>query len=346
MARVPLRPPGAQEHQEAQAPSSGCGQSALAPPGSHATPLGPPRRTNARRRRAAVRTGQRASGRPGAQRSPPAHPSQPPMGHLVAAVLLTLLLLWSRRLSAQKCEDGTYREASSGKCIICKGCEGIFAYAQPCSESANAICRCLPEYECEGRECGTCTCDAGKEWMGAGCQDCPEGKFKSLKTGTCRSWTQCSANNILTPGTKTTDVICKNELEGLTQPPPFLVVSVKVTDEDPFQSRLRPSHSTETAVMKSTDDLLIDKSKERDSQLIPISIALTVALFLCMAFLILFCIFFRSWAQEKFPAVMLKLPLGQSAQEMDECSFRYPEEEEGGGTEMTGLKGDAAEKIP
>ncbi|XP_015264636.1 PREDICTED: tumor necrosis factor receptor superfamily member 9 [Gekko japonicus] len=62
--------------------------------------------------------------------------------------------------------------------------------------------------------------------------------------------------------------------------------------------------------------------------------------------LLLFCIFFSLWAQKKFPAVFKKLSLKPLVQEVEDCSCRYPEEEEGGGSDISGLKGELLENIP
>ncbi|XP_053256466.1 tumor necrosis factor receptor superfamily member 9 [Podarcis raffonei] len=237
------------------------------------------------------------------------------MGRSAPTPLLLLAFLLWRCFAAAKagCEKGTYRDAQRQTCSPCTPCQDKYQYERRCSEDSDAVCKCAPEYECGDLECGSCVCGIGEEWNGAGCQECPEGKFKAWISGKCQNWTQCPANQISIPGTVKTDVVCNTTTEGPTKPQTWPVLT---------------------------------KETEQDSHLVPISIALAVALLLCVLFLVLFCIFFRSWAREKFPAVILKVPLGQLAQEVDDCSYRYPEEEEGGSNETAGLTGQLMEKIP
>lgn len=68
----------------------------------------------------------------------------------------------------------------------------------------------------------------------------------------------------------------------------------------------------------------------------------TVLTAICVGLLLLLlCIFFILWASKMFPAVIKKLSLKPVVQEVEDCSCRYPEEEEGGG-----LKGDLLENTP
>ncbi|XP_063001490.1 tumor necrosis factor receptor superfamily member 9 [Elgaria multicarinata webbii] len=238
----------------------------------------------------------------------------PRMGRPVPLVLL--VLLWRPCLCSGPCEPNAFRKDPSDRyCVACRVCDGENrAYAQPCSQNADAVCRCLYGHTCVEavEECHTCHCAPGKENTDQGCQSCREGTFYNHTNGKCQPWSQCPGNKILTPGTKEKDVVCKPELKGPSQPPMDVVV-------------------------------VSTKLPEMESQLIPVSVALLLALLLFAFILLLSCLFFRSRALRK----LLTLPHGQLAQEVDDCSYRYPEEEQGGSSESTeGPKEELLENIP
>ncbi|KAG8142412.1 hypothetical protein E2320_006322 [Naja naja] len=79
---------------------------------------------------------------------------------------------------------------------------------------------------------------------------------------------------------------------------------------------------------------------ERENQLILITSAVIITILFATS-MVLTCLFLRSWIQKKF----VKPFHGQLAQEVDECIYRYPEEEEGGSCEApASLKGGLLEK--
>ncbi|XP_044276806.1 tumor necrosis factor receptor superfamily member 9 [Varanus komodoensis] len=212
-----------------------------------------------------------------------------------AAPLLPLVLLLPgalgrARAEGRPCQPGTYREApTASHCAPCRVCDGHQReYVRNCSEFADAICKCVPEYSCgeAAEECGKCPCAPWQKQTRKGCQSCSEGMLNNLAA-------------------EEEDVNCKPEWKGPTQPP------------------------TNVA--------------EIDNHLIPISITLIMVLLLCVLTLLLSCVFIRFGAQAKH----LKLPHEQLAQEVDDCSYRYPEEEEGEHSKaIRGLKGELLENIP
>ncbi|XP_072833818.2 tumor necrosis factor receptor superfamily member 9 isoform X1 [Pogona vitticeps] len=225
--------------------------------------------------------------------------------------LLALLLpglLWSRELAPKPpCEEGTFREAPWQNCVPCDLCDGDHReYERRCNGTANALCRCRPGFLCGGNACERCLCSAGQEPTAEGCRSCPKGTFNNQSHAPCRPWTRCPEGHILTPGTEKTDVVCRPGLEepGTTAPPG--VVSTQM------------------------------RSEETDSRLLAVILALLGVLLLCLVFLLLSCVFFRSWARETFR----KGPPKQLAQEVDDCVYRYPEEEEGEGSGTPCLKGE------
>uniref|UniRef100_A0ACB8ECA3 Uncharacterized protein n=1 Tax=Sphaerodactylus townsendi TaxID=933632 RepID=A0ACB8ECA3_9SAUR len=140
------------------------------------------------------------------------------------------------------------------------------------------------------------------------CQSCPQGTFNNQIDGECRQWTQCLPNEIVIPGTETEDVTCR--------------------PKDMAPSPTAPGSDT-------TEDPGI-----------PATAALAVASVLSIGFLLTFCTFFTLWARKKIPAVFMKWPLKPPVQEVEDCSCRYPEEEEGGGGDTSGPKGQLLENIP
>ncbi|KAJ7306505.1 hypothetical protein JRQ81_009860 [Phrynocephalus forsythii] len=240
-----------------------------------------------------------------------------PSEHLLAVGVLLSGLLWSRSLSSeQPCDKGTFREAPGQKCVPCDLCDGDHReYQRPCSATANALCRCRPGFECGGPACQRCPCPAGQMWTPQGCQNCPEGKFNNGTLDQCHPWTQCP-EGIRTPGTEKTDVVC--------QPGPEAPFTTAAASPGVVSTKMHPT--------------------ETDPGLLAFTAALVGALLLFLALLFLPCIFFRSsWAQAKFQ----KGPRRQPAQEVDDCTYGYPEEEEGGGSDGPFLKGELLpEKAP
>nr|XP_056721543.1 tumor necrosis factor receptor superfamily member 9 [Euleptes europaea] len=218
--------------------------------------------------------------------------------HVGLPLLSLLLLLWGRRSSRASCQKDTYLGPNE-KCFPCTICEGEQVYEKECTETANAVCKCI---RCE--ECGI-----GKQRTKEGCRHCPQGTFNNQVNGVCIKWTQCPSDKIMTPGTEAEDVICMPEFKGPSTAP----------------SPTAPGSDT-------TEGLAITAS-----------IGLTVAV---VVSLLLFSIFFSLWARMKFPAIFMKFPLKSPAQEVEDCSCCYPEEEEGGGSDTSGLKGELLENIP
>ncbi|XP_060115689.1 tumor necrosis factor receptor superfamily member 9 [Heteronotia binoei] len=219
--------------------------------------------------------------------------------HAGLPLFMLLLLLWDQlSLAFSSCPNGTYLRAN-GKCFPCKTCEGEQAYEKECSETANAVCKCI--------RCGECS--IGEERTEEGCQRCPQGTFNNQVNGICQEWTQCPANKITIPGTEEKDVICMPESKDTTPSPTAAGSDITVG----------------IAITTSTSTILTA---------------------VCMGLLLLFCIFFGLWAQKKFPTVFKKLSLKPLVQEVEDCSCRYPEEEEGGGSDISGLKGELLENIP
>uniref|UniRef100_A0A8D0DWE5 TNF receptor superfamily member 9 n=1 Tax=Salvator merianae TaxID=96440 RepID=A0A8D0DWE5_SALMN len=227
------------------------------------------------------------------------------------AFLVLLLLLSARigRLSGHSvCPKGSF--SYSGRCAVCKVCTAIQRQTRPCGGTLDAECACKAGYQCgEHGECGSCECAAGQERDGDGeCRGCPEGKYNDQKTGRCKPWNPCPPSQVEEPGTKTRDVICRPPSGGPSQPPgPPNVAATQAPGAGSLGS-------------------------------LPLSATLVVALLLGVLVFLLACVVFRTQAQGSCPATILKAPLRQLAQEVDDSSCRYPEEEQGGSGEATRMK--------
>ncbi|NXX95464.1 TNR9 factor, partial [Centropus bengalensis] len=118
----------------------------------------------------------------------------------------------------RQCPAGTFSGAAgSGRCALCRKCEGIFRYLKECSPRSDAECTCRDGYRCGGDGCSRChwSCSVGQESTQTGCQTCRYGTFNDQPNGSCRNWTKCSANQVLEPGTAAKDVICKQASDNL-----------------------------------------------------------------------------------------------------------------------------------
>uniref|UniRef100_A0A8C5WS37 TNF receptor superfamily member 9 n=1 Tax=Laticauda laticaudata TaxID=8630 RepID=A0A8C5WS37_LATLA len=226
--------------------------------------------------------------------------------------LLLLLLLRTGVFCKGSCPHGTYRPAESESCRQCSVCDRTLVYKQKCTATSNAICECAPGYSC-GKNCEACKCGLGQQRTIAGCYSCPEKTFNDRHTGECRPWRKCPGGKVQEPGTKKKDVVCWTQSEVPTSQP-----------------------STSLSVFSTK------VSSEGGNQLILISSAFVITILLFAACMVLAYFFLRSWIRKKF----LKPFHGQLAQEVDECTYRYPEEEEGGSCEApASLRGDLLEKF-
>ncbi|XP_026546124.1 tumor necrosis factor receptor superfamily member 9-like [Notechis scutatus] len=227
------------------------------------------------------------------------------------ALLLLLLLLRPGVFGKVSCPRGAYRPAEGQSCRPCSVCDRTLVYKQKCTATSNAVCECAPGYSC-GKNCEACKCELGQQRTIAGCQSCPDKTFNDQHTGECRPWRKCPGGKIQEPGTKKKDVVCWTQSEVPTSQPS--------TSPSVFSTKV---------------------SSEGGNQLILTSFAF-VTILLFGACMVLAYFFLRSCIRKKFP----KPVHGQLAQEVDECIYRYPEEEEGGSCEApASLKGDLLEKF-
>ncbi|XP_070614336.1 tumor necrosis factor receptor superfamily member 9 [Erythrolamprus reginae] len=220
---------------------------------------------------------------------------------------LLLLLGTGLFCNGSDCPHGSFRPSPDAKCKQCRVCDRTLMYKQKCTQTTDAICKCAPGYSCD-KNCSACACRVGEQRTITGCQKCPEKTFNNQTTGECRPWRKCPGDKIQEAGTKERDVVCWSGSE--------------------IQPTTKPSTS-------------VTKVSEEGNLLILISSAFVITIFLFAACMVLAYLFLRSWIHQKSH----KPSHGQLAQEVDDCTYRYPEEEEGGSTEApSSLKGVLLEK--
>ncbi|XP_039223339.1 tumor necrosis factor receptor superfamily member 9 [Crotalus tigris] len=230
------------------------------------------------------------------------------MERLLWALLLLQPLLRNQVLCRVSCPNGTFSPGPGQYCQQCSVCDRTLVYKQKCTETTDAVCECARGYSC-GEKCEACKCAPGQQRTFTGCQDCPEKTFNDQPTGKCRPWTKCPGDRIREAGTKKRDVICW---------------TAKLTTQ-PFTSM----------------SVLSTKISEGGGQVVLISSAFAITILLFAVCMVLAYLFLRSWIRKK----LVKPLQGQLAQEVDDCSYRYPEEEEGGSCEaVSSLKGVLLEK--
>ncbi|XP_039364680.1 tumor necrosis factor receptor superfamily member 9 isoform X2 [Mauremys reevesii] len=201
------------------------------------------------------------------------------------------------------CPRGTFSATASAResCTRCRRCEGKFKYKRECSPTMDAECACKDGHRCIGKDCSKCVenCGVGREPLEEACQTCPSGTFNNQTNGPCRQWTKCLPDKVLVNGTNRSDVVCKQASETMTPSPISIIV---------------PIHK-----------------QGKDLQVVTVGIAVTVAVVVCIMFLLPLYVCFSICDKKKLPAMFKKMKVTpeQSTQEEDACSCRFPEEEQG-----------------
>ncbi|XP_062400359.1 tumor necrosis factor receptor superfamily member 1B [Sardina pilchardus] len=126
------------------------------------------------------------------------------------------------------CSNGRWSGYNYFKnCFKCTACKKSLEYAQNCSTTRDAKCRCPSGRYCSnGYEEPYCTehckaytpCPPGQGVVTAGtaganvkCEDCPDGTFsdQSSSTQMCQAYSRCAPGGVLKEGTPTSDTVCK-----------------------------------------------------------------------------------------------------------------------------------------
>uniref|UniRef100_A0A8C3T7R4 TNF receptor superfamily member 9 n=1 Tax=Chelydra serpentina TaxID=8475 RepID=A0A8C3T7R4_CHESE len=209
----------------------------------------------------------------------------------------------SRKEVCLRCPKGTFSATASAResCTRCRRCEGKFEYKRECSSKMDAECACKVGHRCIGKDCSKCVenCGVGEEPLEEGCQTCPNGTFNNRTNGPCRQWTKCLPDKVLVNGTNRSDVVCGQASETMTPSTISIIVPIHV--------------------------------QGKDLQVVTVGIAVTVAVVVCIMFLLSLYVCFSICDKKKLPAMFKKMNVTpeQSTQEEDACSCRFPEEEQG-----------------
>ncbi|KAK2885471.1 hypothetical protein Q8A67_016308 [Cirrhinus molitorella] len=203
------------------------------------------------------------------------------------------------------CEPGTYITNHQFNCLRCTQCIGNQFTLKPCTTSSDTVCGCKSGSRCGNDKCSFCVdeCKVGEEpTKGRSCRKCPEGKFNDKIHSMCKEWRKsCPDGHTLVKGNATSDSTCLYLNE--------------------FETNILPS----------------GKKKEPTSWL-PVVIAAG------MAGLALLCITVSVIAYVKAQNKTEKPKTDTTDQdrsdesrimvvEQEDCSFRHPEQEQGGSSE-------------
>lgn len=192
------------------------------------------------------------------------------------------------------CTKGSYSsfQNTQSRCHLCKICSGVFTYKTMCTDKSDAICECRPGYRCIGNDCTQCkkSCSPGTELSGSDCIPCKKGTFSNKADTACIPWTNCSAKG------------------SVVQYPGNSTQDVTCTPQ-PTTVPMPP-----------------------DGKIMEIIILVAAAMFLLTS--IIMCgMFFITWQKKKkLSKELKKAPVLQNLvtpMEEDQCSCRYPEEEQG-----------------
>ncbi|XP_043912392.1 tumor necrosis factor receptor superfamily member 9-like [Protopterus annectens] len=200
------------------------------------------------------------------------------------------------------CSPGSFSSAENTdhRCSPCTNCAGVFIFKKNCTDTSDAVCQCISGYKCADDACKKCkkSCGPGTELYKTECRLCINGTFSSEEDTPCIPWTNCSAQgkSVHFPGSSTKDVTC-----GYPFPSP-------VTTTIPKGEGI-----TGTIV------------------LVAAAMFLLTSILMCGMFLV-------TWHKKKKLSKQLKKGRPElhhlgTPKEEDECSYRFPEEEQG---EMTG----------
>ncbi|KAM8927142.1 tumor necrosis factor receptor superfamily member 9 [Pelodytes ibericus] len=192
---------------------------------------------------------------------------------------------------------------SLSNCKRCRRCQGIFQYKEFCSLTSNAVCTCIQGKKCVGENCQQCAsirCKQGQELVGENCIDCPPETFNPGSDGPCIPWKRCERGNVLLNGTRSSDVVCGDDVSMTTQ--------------------------RSTIVYSTAKDITRTPESDGDGMTI-VAILVGVAIFAFVVILIGLCL--RSGLVKMMKNMCEKGKRKTHAEEEDNCSCHFPEEEQG-----------------
>uniref|UniRef100_A0A673IZ88 Tumor necrosis factor receptor superfamily member 9-like n=1 Tax=Sinocyclocheilus rhinocerous TaxID=307959 RepID=A0A673IZ88_9TELE len=89
------------------------------------------------------------------------------------------------------CEPDTYITSHEFHCLRCTQCIGKQFTLKPCTISSDTVCGCKAGYRCGNDKCSFCVteCKEGEEpTKERSCRKCPEGKFNDKIHSMCKEW--------------------------------------------------------------------------------------------------------------------------------------------------------------
>ncbi|XP_051996880.1 tumor necrosis factor receptor superfamily member 4 [Xyrauchen texanus] len=164
-----------------------------------------------------------------------------------------------RNYNTNKCEPcpvNQYRSKSGTdiSCDICSTCKKGSEIIRMCTKTEDTLCSCksgfMPKDVLKQE---ICFCDKGYGLNDEGdkCENCSNGYFTDKIDSICRKWKECKSG-FKVPGSRTSDAVCKNTSEGLTEAP-------TATSKSSFQMTIissTTSSTTTTSLPKNRQNIL------------------------------------------------------------------------------------------
>ncbi|XP_023149779.1 tumor necrosis factor receptor superfamily member 4 [Amphiprion ocellaris] len=156
--------------------------------------------------------------------------------------------------SCVACRKGYYQDEESNSifCKPCTLCEDKLGsmVEQECTPVTDRKCKCREGFVSWENDPSICKCKSGFESKGGKvCSECADGHF-SHGTKPCKRWKDCKSAGVKSNGTKTSDVICNDELKSNvpTAPPRTYTKIISVLRSTTH----RPPEGAQTLKMQTT----------------------------------------------------------------------------------------------
>ncbi|KAK7145075.1 hypothetical protein R3I94_011239 [Phoxinus phoxinus] len=152
------------------------------------------------------------------------------------------------------CQENHYNPISGPNihCKLCSECGKGRKVVNKCTSTTDTSCECKEGFTPNDQKKDTCICKKGSEVVKGGetCSECREGYFSDKDDSRCQKWRECKSG-IEIPGTSTSDAVCKNASEGVTQAPKVHTTSLKTASlETTTISSTAPSRTTAASPTK------------------------------------------------------------------------------------------------
>ncbi|XP_051568276.1 tumor necrosis factor receptor superfamily member 4-like [Myxocyprinus asiaticus] len=157
----------------------------------------------------------------------------------VLSALLCLLLPLLNASASTVCQPGQFRNYNTNKCepcpvnqyssksgtdIYCDNCSTCkkgSTVVEECTQTKDTHCKCKSGFKPRDvlKE-EICFCDKGDGLNDKGdkCEKCSNGHFTDKIDSICRKWKECKSG-VKIPGSSTSDAVCNEPLDGVTEAP-------------------------------------------------------------------------------------------------------------------------------